>query len=596
MLIRIISSSKCSKMILQLNNIFLYRCVTTDKNSTISHTPPFHIFSNTRFFHCLGSPIKNPNLFIPKSSAHLSITNSVDGTPRVAKTDAQAALFDYLHCTRGLSFLDSEHISKNSPCFLGYLISKVEKDQDISRALTKFFRYHPINEFEPFLESLGLKPHEFASLLPRGLIFLHDDQVLLDNYHTLSDYGVPRSKIGRMYKEVNEIFKYGVGVLNMKLMAYERLGLGRSTVIKLVTCSPLLLEGEINNAFVGILEKLKALGFSSHWIGGYISSKNTYNWNRILDTLCFLEEVGYSDEEMGALLRKDTALLFEGSGKQVYVVVGALLKLGLKMYEVYGLVLKNPQILSPKSAKNFWKALHFLFEIGMETENIAQILSSHIEILGSHSLKGPKTVLRKFSGDKHSLCETIKKDPSAFFNLAFKLKSCNAEYVAARNPNNFVEKIDFLMRIGYVENSEDMVKALKRFRGRGDQLQERFDCLVGAGLDFNEVSSMVKQAPTVLNQTKDILERKIECLRNYLGYPVESIVSFPTYLCYDMERISARLSMYAWLREKGAAKPMLSVSTLVASSDVRFVKYFVNIHPEGPEVWENFKKMFTLEE
>ncbi|KAI3466916.1 hypothetical protein Pfo_023579 [Paulownia fortunei] len=589
MLIRKISKAVCSKMIARLNNLFLYPAVR-EKNSTLLHSPPFHKFSGIQFFHSLEPPSNNPKLFMAKSAAQPPITLSIDGIPRVAKTDAQAALFDYLHCTRGLSFLDAEHISKNSPRFLADLIAKVEREQDVSRALSKFFRYHPINEFEPFFESLGLSPTEFASLLPRGLIFLNDDQVLLDNYHALSDYGIPRSKIGRMYKEVNEIFRYELGALDMKLRAYEQLGLSRSIVIKLVSCSPLLLFGEVNNAFVRVLDKLKELEFDSNWIGGYLSSKNTYNWNRILDTLCFLHEVGYNDAQMGALFRKDTALLFQGSGKQVYVVVGALLKLGLNMNEVYALVLKNPQILSPKCAKNFWKALHFLFEIGMEPENIAQILSSHMKLLGSHSLKGPKTVLRNFKGDKHSLCQTIKKDPSTFFKLAFKLNNCSAEYVAARNPNNFVEKTEFLLRIGYVENSEEMVKALKRFRGRGDQLQERFDCLVRAGLDFNAVSSMVKQAPTVLNQSKDILEKKIDCLKNYLGYPVDSIVTFPSYLCYDMERISIRFSMYAWLREKGAAKPVLSVSTLLACSDARFVKYFVNIHPEGPAEWENIKK------
>ncbi|CAI9768892.1 unnamed protein product [Fraxinus pennsylvanica] len=142
--------------------------------------------------------------------------------------------------------------------------------------------------------------------------------------------------------------------------------------------------------------------------------------------------------------------------------------------------------------------------------------------------------------------------------------------VASKNPSKYLEKTEFLLRIGYVENSDEMAKALKRFRGRGDHLQERFDCLVQAGLDYNVVSSMVKQAPTTLNQMKDVLEKKIDCLKNYLGYPVSSIVAFPSYLCYDIERIMLRFSMYAWLREKGAAKPLLSVSTLLACSDARF--------------------------
>ncbi|KAJ6417896.1 hypothetical protein OIU84_001306 [Salix udensis] len=126
------------------------------------------------------------------------------------------------------------------------------------------------------------------------------------------------------------------------------------------------------------------------------------------------------------------------------------------------------------------------------------------------------------------------------------------------------------------------------FRGRGDQLQERFDCLVQAGLDYNVVSSFIKQAPMVLNQTKDVIEKKIARLTN-LGCSIDSLVAFPSYLCYDMERINLRFRMYIWLREKGAAKPKLSLSTILACSDVRFIKYFVDVHPEGPAMWESLR-------
>lgn len=70
---------------------------------------------------------------------------------RAMKNEAQKALFDYLHHTRTLSFVDAEHISHNSPRFISSLLSKVDtRKEDISQSLTKFLRYNPINEFEPF--------------------------------------------------------------------------------------------------------------------------------------------------------------------------------------------------------------------------------------------------------------------------------------------------------------------------------------------------------------------------------------------------------------------------------------------------------------
>ncbi|KAK4361416.1 hypothetical protein RND71_020368 [Anisodus tanguticus] len=584
MLIHKIRKSVSWNMISQLNHLFVSHIY--EKGST-SHSP--QNFSSLNNIRCFRSS-NNAEVSVPELTTQppISLALAVNKISRVARSDAQSALFDYLHCTRGFNYVDAEHISKNSPHFVQTLLTKVDNDQDVARALTRFFIYHPINEFEPFLESLWLKQSELTSMLPRNLIFLSDDHVLLDNYHVLCDYGIPRIKIGKIYKEATEIFGYENEVLGMKLRAYEELGLSRSTVIKLVTCSPTLLLGEMNSELVQILDKLKILGFENDWIGGYLSNKHSYNWGRMLNTLHFLNEVGYSYEKMVTLCKMNPTFLFEGSGKQIYVLVGQLLKLGLKMNDVYLLFCSNPNILSLKCAKNLWHALYFLLEIGLETEKIANIVSTHIQLLGSHSLKGPKTVLRDFKGDKCHLCQTIKDDPLNLFRLASKSKF-DVDQMTSQNPGKLFEKTSFLLRLGYLENSDEMAKALKQFRGRGDQLQERFDCLVNAGLDCNVVINMIKQCPMTLNQSKNVLEKKIVLLKTYLGYPVESIVSFPSYLCYDADRVHLRFSMYAWLKQKGAAKPTLSASTLLACSDARFVKYFVDVHPEGSAMWESLK-------
>lgn len=191
---------------------------------------------------------------------------------------------------------------------------------------------------------------------------------------------------------------------------------------------------------------------------------------------------------------------------------------------------------------------------------------------------------------RDSLREAIKEDPLKLFHLASKSMPLEDDkHVSYQDPRKHLEKTAFLQTLGLAENSEEMEKAAKQFRGRGDQLQERFDCLVRAGLGVNAVSGLVKQAPMVLNQSKDVIEKKIDYLTNHLGYPLETIVSFPTYLCYDKRRIMQRFSMYAWLKVKAGSNKMLSLSTLLACSDARFVKYFVDVHPEGPPMWKSLQ-------
>lgn len=526
------------------------------------------------------------------SECRQSISVPLSRISRFARNDAEAALFDYLHSTRGFTSTDAEHMSKNSPRFLRNLVSMVnvdDKDQNVSKALSKFFRFCPINEFEPFLESMGLSPSEVTSLLPRDGMFLEDDRLLLDNYHVLCDYGIPRTQMGKIYKQEPTVFRYQCGVLLAKLKAYEDLGLSRLTVVKLVTSCPLILVGDLNKDLIGVLDNLKAVGLESDWIGCYLSSKHTYNLTRMHATLIFLEEIGYVRIEMGDLIRRNPELLFEGSGKQTYVLIGRLLKLGLKMQEVYCLIRKNPAILSPKSMKNLCDALYFLFEIEMEAEHITKIVSDHLQLLVSHSLEGSRSVLNNFDGDKQRLREVIQENPVELFSLASKSSVTGSNRIYSQNPSSHLDRTRFLLKLGYTENSDEMTKALKKFRGRGDQLQGRFDCLVQAGLDCNVASDMIKQAPTVLNQSTEVLEKKISFLKSS-GYSIESIVRFPSYLCYDMKRIQRRISMYLWLRQKGLAKPMVSLSTLLACADSRFMKFFVDIHPEGPAKWEHLRK------
>lgn len=570
-------------MIAKVNHFLLFSHVC-ERATNVQNPPPtsfkVQCFSSSRLSHYPKVSL------IASTQFHSSFTNRVS---RVTRTEAQDALFDYLHSTRSFCFTDAEYISKNSPHFLQNLLSKIDYEKDVAHSLTKFFRYNPINEFEPFFESLGLSPSEIPLHLPRHLMFLRDDHVMLDNFHALCDYGIPRSKIGKMYREAKEIFGYDYGVISSKLQAYEDLGLSRPTVVKLVSSCPLLMIGGVNCEFVGVLQKLKGLGFENDWIGVYITGDSIYNWSRMLDMMNFLDKVGYNEEEMCNLLQTNPALLFEGSGKRVYLLFGRLLKVGLKMNEVYSLVKQNPQILTSKYSSNLLLIVDVLLEIGMWIEDIASIVANHAELLGLCTPKRPKTLCKELKVDRDGLCEIIKKDPSKLLRLASKSKNKSGEQVPCSDLSKHKEKTSFLLRLGYIENSDEMTKALKNFRGRGDQLQERFDTLVQAGLDYNIAINMVKQAPAILNQSKDVLEKKIDCLKNHLGYPLEAVVAFPSYLCYDLERINLRFSMYVWLREKGVAKPMLSLSTLLACSDARFAKYFVDIHPEGPVMWKNLR-------
>ncbi|KAJ8640860.1 hypothetical protein MRB53_017554 [Persea americana] len=463
-----------------------------------------HLFHNGRAFH----PVKYP--FWHSGRARLCTKSSLlygGSTPasqtmsqnsRRSRTQAQAALLDYLHCTRCLNFIDAEQMSMNSPTFLRKLLKHAENEQEIRQSMVRFLQYHPINEFEPFFESLVLKQSQVSQLLPHNLMFLCDNPWLVENVRALCDYGIPPSYVGKMYTEEREIFGYENGVLGSKLLAYEDVGLGKASVVT----SPSLLTEDVKGEFVKVLEELKNLGIESDWITGQLSENNTYDWSRMLGVLHFFGEMGYSKEELGGLFISHPELLLDGSGDTAFSLIALLLKLGFARNEIITLFLQFPEVIIGDFIENMRQGLAFLIEIGMETEQIVKIVHSHLQVLGSCSLKRPNSVLAKLNVGKKRLCGIIKEDPNQLKNWVFGSKI--SPLPKPSRDARLMQKTAFL---------------------------ERFDFLVRAGLKPTDVSNMIKAAPQVLNQSRDMLQKKIDFFVNSLGFPLESLLEFPRGEC-----------------------------------------------------------------
>ncbi|XP_030525767.1 transcription termination factor MTEF18, mitochondrial-like [Rhodamnia argentea] len=542
----------------------------------------------------------NPRLYRTKRPVPAEelacIAESVNKIPVAVRKPAQAALSDYLHSTRGLQFLDADHISRNSPFFLGKLVKRIDVEGDVegnvARLVSRFLRYHPINEFEPFFESMGLKPSEYAPFLPRDIMFLSDSDLLLENYHVLCNYGIERTKMGKIYREAAEIFHHDCGVLVAKIQAYEKLGLSQDTMAKLILCSPYILTGDVNLDFVEVIEKLKVLGFEFSWLKEQLSENGYYRWNRILEALLVLSKMAYTDEQLGRLISQHPGLLFEDSGSWMISLIGLLLKFGSTMDELHKMFLQFPHIKVEKFVSNLRQCFILFMEIDMEAEEIDRIVRSHPLLLGSLTLKKASSLLTNLNVGKKRLCEIIKENPQALKSWVIGLR---VKPLANSVEAEIVHKTKFLLSLGFVEGSNDLKRALKLFRGKRGELQERFDCIVKSGLDRTDVCEMVRVSPKILSQTKDVLEMKIDILLNDLKYPLSSLVRFPAYLSFSIERVTTRIPMYNWLKKKGSVDPFLSLSTIVACSDKAFVELYVNRHPDGIRVWQDLRKTIIHE-
>uniref|UniRef100_A0A1J3CYK7 Transcription termination factor MTEF18, mitochondrial n=1 Tax=Noccaea caerulescens TaxID=107243 RepID=A0A1J3CYK7_NOCCA len=505
---------------------------------------------------------------------------------------AQVAMLDYFYITRGLQFLVAESMSKNAPLFNNNLVEKLncDADADIARSITRFLRYHPINEFEPFFESLGMKPSEYSHLLPRDKMFLNEDAFLLENYNTFWVYGIGLKQIGKIVKEAREVLGYETGVLASKIQAFENLGLTKTFVSKIIVCSPSILIGNMNVEVAKVLEMLKSIGIGVDWVNENLSEEEeSYDWSSMHRALSLLRDLCFDENELCELIKKHPRLVFEDSGVWTLSLAGFHAKLGSSRSELCLFFQEFPEIQVKKCVLNLRHCFLFLNQIKMEYDEIGKIFRSHCHWLGACPLKQTKTLLSKLSVGTSRLCQIIRENPEEMRKWTMGLGVQPLPSTGERETSRLMKK-QFLLNLGYEENSKEMERAVKKFHGRGSALQQRFDFLVSLGLNEKDVRKMVNAFPQILSQSSDLIEAKVNYVVKELGYPLSTLVAFPSCLVFNLQRMKLRLGMIPYL--KGQVK---ALSSVLVCSDQHFVTHYVNRHPDGPKHWEDLKKQLLCE-
>eukprot|EP01018_Ginkgo_biloba_P033207 Gb_05526 [translate_table: standard] len=541
--------------------------------------------------------------------------------------EAQRVLLDYLHYTRSLQYTDAEYISMNSPCFVKKLLSTVRADKSINKTVGKFLQYHPINEFEPFFESIGIQPSDIGALLPPDQIYLSENKVMLANVSTLWNYGIPRNKLGRIYKEESEIFNYPSGVLKGNLQAYEDLGFSKACLAKIFICCPYLLKGNFSKEFDTFINYLNNTGVEKDNIVSFFEN-NTNSCKGVFGKFRLLDGLGCPREEVNQFVGTHSQLFFECPEKDFHSKINFLLNVGLKKEDVGSIILQYPGILKWNLEESMEKNLELLGSIGLEQEELREIVRCYPYVLGTGSLKKLIAVMKEFGLDKKEIARLVREHPKITASWSQWSKSSpeqiqslplwGADRVSrmksvvsrGRKQKDFLDKperqsreqirkrkLSFFFKLGIKENSSKMMEFTKKMHGRGDDLQERFNYLLSFGLSFDDLCEMTRSAPIILNQSKDMLEKKVDFLLNHLGCPLQVLMAFPSYLCYSLEsRIKPRYKMYDWLKEQKLIDREHAVSSIVASSEEKFVKYFVNLHPEGPKVYQKLRILHREEQ
>ncbi|KAF1888429.1 hypothetical protein Lal_00011200 [Lupinus albus] len=530
---------------------------------------------------------------------HVSTTTVFSKLPpkskKIALTQAQHVLTDYLHATRSLPYPYADQIAKNSFLSLSNLISKLQGGSFTFNSLVKFLRYNPINEFEFFFESIGISYSKVHSFLPHNKFFFSEDGSLLDAASVLSEFGFPWDKLGLLYVETGgSVFKRSVVELKGRLCFFKRYGFCNVQVIGMCLAFPFLfLHEEEQGQFHGLLDDLKLVFLDFDLAGSVEGSVDSwYEVCRKIRVFYDLNDDGKYN--IGELIGRNKSVILEHGEEELIRKVEYFCKFGVKKEEVALLILQGSELLNINLETPVINVLKLLKHVGLSSEDLEDVRRNYGHVLGTIKMSNLPSVMRALGlhewffnklkdGDHQLLMSYITTYPNEDQDKDY-LRGLETIRVS-RTPIHNMNKLNFLHALGFGENGFTM-SILNDLHGNVSELQERFDCLMNSGIEFSKVCKMITIRPRILSQNPEILVQKINFLCQEMGNNIEILVAFPAFLCHDLEsRIKPRYRFHMWVKERGLTKKNYSIASMIATSNKNFVARISRIHPAAPKHW-----------
>ncbi|PRQ57298.1 putative transcription regulator mTERF family [Rosa chinensis] len=535
------------------------------------------------------------------STAAKTTTNlpKVPNVPTKYKSEAinqaQKVLTDYLHTTRSLPYTYAEHISKNALFSLANLVKKVPYSApNFPRSFQRFLRYHPINEFEFFFESIGIEYSQVSEFLPTNTFFFSEDETVLDAACVLSGFGFPWKMLGKLYREEHCIFRESSEELKARLCGFKEYGWSNLSVVGMCLAFPRLLrvDGELGGEVVALMDDLKRV-FVELDIANCVEG-NVDTWYEVCRTVRVFYDLGIEKGKVGELLGRKKDIFLQHPEEVLVRKANYFCRLGVRKEDVGLLLLQRPEVLNLELEKTVISTLGLLKHLGLNENELKEVSQKYPYAMGRNKMVNVPHLMRALDlhewfftriKNEHQLLANYVLSDSDEEHMKKEFSNGLEQFQSCKTPLHAMKKLNFMHGIGFGENPLTL-KVLARIHGRSSELQKRFDILLNAGLEFSQLCLIISTAPKILNQNPEYLEEKVNFLCGEMKSSLEYLNVFPAFLCFDLEnRIKPRYRFFAWLKEKGLHPESYSFATMIATSEKRFVAQAFTIHPAAPKHW-----------
>ncbi|CAJ1948126.1 unnamed protein product [Sphenostylis stenocarpa] len=534
---------------------------------------------------------------------HVCTTSKLSTIPwkykKFAIAQGQKSLTDYLHATRCIPYAYADQISKNSHTALTNLISKLGSFSvsHFPHTINKFLRYNPINEFEFFFESIGIHPSKFPSLFPQNKFFFSEDGTVLDAACVLSEFGFPWDKLGVLYVKSGCVFKWGASELKDRLCGFKRYGFCNVQVVGICLAFPFVFDG-LEGAEIDALFCDLRLLFGEFGLAGCVEVKGNGvdDWVRVCKKIrLFYDLTGGKNfgELIGGNNGVGVGVIVEHGEEELVQAIAYFCRFGAKE-DVARLIVNGPELLELDMESRVVNVMKLLKHFGMSSNGVDDVRRDYAHVLGTVKMSNLPNVMRALGlhewffakikdGNYRLLVSFVTSNPDAVRDKDYL--GCLKAIEASRMPTHSMKKLNFLHAIGFGENALTM-NVFSHLHGTSCELQNRFDCLLHFGIEFSKVCKMIKAHPKILSQNPENLKQKINFFCQEMGYSLENLVTFPAFLCFDLEnRIKPRHRFHLWIMEKGLSLKKYSIASMVATSNRNLVARAYSIHPAVPKHW-----------
>lgn len=267
-------------------------------------------------------------------------------------------------------------------------------------------------------------------------------------------------------------------------------------------------------------------------------------------------------------------------------------RFGGRKVDVGLLILQNPEILNIDLETPSVSVLGLLEHLGFDANELQLTRKKYPHVFGRNKIANLPHVMRAL--DLQQWCFDKIKASNGQLLATYALSCCDEgidrgfidalnQFESLRMARHTISKVEFLKEIGFGENSLTL-SVLDHLHGTRSELQERFNFFIRLGIKHSKLCLMMITSTKILAQRPEKLEQKLNFLCGEMGLSLEYLDDFPKILYFDLEnRIKRRYRCYVWLQMNSLCTKDYAVTSLIASSEKKFVSILSNIHPAAPK-------------